>query len=782
MAAPQIPGYRDLRLIGRGGFAEVYAAVQPAFGDRSVAVKVLTIDSLDQGTQDRFERECHAAGRISWHPNVVNVYDAGITDEGRPYLVMEHMQRGTLSDLTTQGGIAWEEAVALTVPMAGALEAAHRAGTLHRDVKPQNIMVGLMDEPKLTDFGIARVEGSSATSSRTMQATLAHAPPEALDGKSSVAGDVYSLASTMFELLAGKPAFVEPDDESITPIIARLVSQPVPDLRIQRVPDEIATVVEQAMQKDPAHRPPTAQAFGEALQRAAEGLGERPVRMVVSVDRVQPTGPVPGAGAAAAAGGAVAASATPTGAGPPVEPGTLPPVEPSATPFDPYAPAPDPEPAPISAPYTPPPLPAVEPEPAPEPSAPASEAAAHDPSATVHLDVADVHAATADAPPEPAAPPVELLPPVESTPPAPPPPEPAPGGHGPYAAPPKQTRGVPKVLLVVGVVVVIALLAGGVFVLLGGDDEGGDGSDDTAEQGDAGTGTSDADTEDTAGLADPASLSAASIPIGEAPLGVAVSDGQVFVADLNADTVTVLDDATGEVVGPLPVAGRPRRVATAADDGVWVTLATTNEVAKVNQDGEGQRLPVGGDPIGVAEGFGSVWVVNGADASLSRISASTQELEQTLPNVAQDPRQVATGEGAVWVSDAEGNAVVRIDPETNAVTDTIALEGEPIGITVGDGSVWVTTSAGNTTVRIDPETNTVTDTFTVGELPVSVAVGAGAAWVADQGGDTVSRIDLASGEVTTIAAGVQPSGVAVGDTSVWVTNMGDGTVSRIDVR
>ncbi|OWY60554.1 hypothetical protein B7486_68555, partial [cyanobacterium TDX16] len=198
MAPPQIPGYRDLHVIGRGGFAEVFAAVQPAFGDRVVAVKVLMVDALDEGTQERFERECHAAGRISWHPNVVNVYDSGITEDGRPYLVMEHMSRGSLADLVAQGVVSWQEAAALAVPLAGALEAAHRAGTLHRDVKPQNVMLGHLDEPKLTDFGIARVEGSTASSSRTMRATLAHAPPEALDGKSSVAGDVYSLASTTY--------------------------------------------------------------------------------------------------------------------------------------------------------------------------------------------------------------------------------------------------------------------------------------------------------------------------------------------------------------------------------------------------------------------------------------------------------------------------------------------------------------------------------------------------------------------------------------------------------
>jgi YVTN family beta-propeller protein len=740
MAPPQIPGYRDLHVIGRGGFAEVFAAVQPAFGDRLVAVKVLMVDALEEGTQQRFERECHAAGRISWHPNVVNVYDSGITEDGRPYLVMEHMSRGSLADLVAQGAVSWHEATALAVPLAGALEAAHRAGTLHRDVKPQNVMLGHLDEPKLSDFGIARVEGSTASSSRTMRATLAHAPPEALDGKSSVAGDVYSLASTTYELVAGKPAFVEPDDETITPIIARLAGAPVPDLRPLGIPDQVASVLEQAMAKDPAERPPTAQAFGEALQHALGELGQPPVRMVVSSDRAHTSG--------AAAGAAT------------------PPTSPPST-----APPGDPEPPAVAAAVTPPPVaPIPTPaEPAPTP-AEADPSPAFDPYGTRDLDGSDplgadtsasVHLGRADgaAHPDAAAPPADAA-----------------GRHPAPPGAPRAKRSRRPLLLVLGVVTVLAFAGGAAVVLLGRDDDGGAADEGaTVVPPDESTSTAGA-----AALASAEEVAVASIDVGSAPLGVAVSDGLVYVADLQDDTVTVLEDGSGQVLAALPVDGRPRRVTPAEDDGVWVTLASTNEVGKVNRDGEGQRLPVGADPIGVAEGFGSVWVVNAADGSLSRISTDTQELEATIEEVAGDPRQVTTGGEAVWVSDHDADEVVRIDPETNQVTDRIPVEAEPIGMGFGDGSVWVTASGDDAVSRIDPESLEVLSTTAVGQTPVAVAVAGGAAWVTNQNADTVSRLDVATGEVTaTVDVGAQPGGVAIGGDSVWVTNMGGGTLSRL---
>jgi len=754
MAIPSIPEYRDLRLIGRGGFAQVFQAAQPAFGGRIVAVKVLTIDDLDEGRQERFERECHAAGRISWHPNVVKVYDAGTTEDGRPYLVMEHLGRGALSDMVESGPISWQEAVAFTVPVAGALEAAHRADLVHRDVKPANVLIGPLDEPKLADFGIARIEGATASRTQGVRATLAHASPEALEGTAGPSSDVYALASTFFELVAGRPAFVRPDDETITPIVARIMSAAPPDLRSHGVPDAVASVIEQAMAKDPAGRPPSAEAFGQRLQGAASSAGAPPVRMVVAVDEPMVRTPVAPAG--------------------PDSSETVHLSVPEAAGSD------SPAPAPV-APVAPDPQSSAEPATASPAPAPTSSPAL-DPNQTVDLSVA-LPLASEQAVDPPVAEPQAGDPPA-GDPPVAEPPAPPPSALGTPAGPKRRrlplllAAGALLLLGVVGVVVSLSLL------LQDGDDDPSDGSGSSTEQADAGD-ESESGDEVSTGTDDPVGpdgeqLEVISITVGPSPLGVAVSDDAVYVANMDDDTMSLLDLGTGAVQTTVPVEGRPRRVAAAADDGVWVTLPETSEVAKVNQDGVGQRLPVGADPIGVAEGLDSAWIVNGGSTTVSRIGATSQELEATITDVGADPRQVVTGGDGVWVSDVAGDEVVRIDPATDVVTDRIPVGEDPIGMGFGEGSVWVTSQAAGTVSRIDPESLEVLATIEVGAGPVAVAVSQGAVWVTNQGDDTVSRIDPSTDEVTeTLDVGAGPGGVAVGGGAVWVTNMDDGTVSRI---
>ncbi|MCB1016243.1 MAG: protein kinase, partial [Acidimicrobiales bacterium] len=135
---PQIEGYTDLDRIARGGFGTVYRARQERFG-RVVALKVLDVEALDEDGRRRFARECLAMGSLSWHPHVVALHDSGITADQRPYLVMEYLEAGSLGDRLDQGPLAWPHAVRAGVEVAGALGAAHAAGTLHRDLKPENL-------------------------------------------------------------------------------------------------------------------------------------------------------------------------------------------------------------------------------------------------------------------------------------------------------------------------------------------------------------------------------------------------------------------------------------------------------------------------------------------------------------------------------------------------------------------------------------------------------------------------------------------------------------------
>ncbi len=303
-----ISGFEDPVEIGRGGFGVVYKAHQTGF-ERTVALKILPIAAADESARARFERERMAMGALSSHPNIVTVYGSGFTDEQQPYIVMEYMSRGSLGDrLAKQGPIPWNEAVAATIKVAGALDAADEAGVLHRDIKPENILVSQYGEPKLGDFGIARIEGANQTRSGVITATMAHAPPEIVEGKRPTeTSDVYSLASTLYALVAGDGPFSGGEETSIVTMISRIVTKPVPDLRARGVPDQVCSVIEQGLAKDPALRPRAA-AFGRALQQAQRALGMPVADMtLVSVTLPAPDPSMTGRAATTSAGTIAAA-------------------------------------------------------------------------------------------------------------------------------------------------------------------------------------------------------------------------------------------------------------------------------------------------------------------------------------------------------------------------------------------------------------------------------------------------------------------------------------------
>ena len=186
MPALGIPGYVDVEVLAEGGFGIVYRAWHPTF-ERSVAIKVLPADT-DEDTA-RFERECAAVGSLSGHPNIVTVYDTGITSDGRRFIVMEFLPGGSLADrLARSGPITFEEVLEVGVKLAGATESAHRAGILHGDIKPENVLLSGFAEPKLADFGIARIRGRPDHADEVLSATIAHAAPEVLEGAQPTVG------------------------------------------------------------------------------------------------------------------------------------------------------------------------------------------------------------------------------------------------------------------------------------------------------------------------------------------------------------------------------------------------------------------------------------------------------------------------------------------------------------------------------------------------------------------------------------------------------------------
>jgi hypothetical protein len=293
---PVLPGLSGFEEVGRGGFGIVYGAFDARFG-RRVAVKIIRDSGLGRDVRARFERECLAIGSVSGHPNIVAVYDSGVTDGGDLYLVMEFLGGGSARQrLREQGPATPVQAVRVGIGLAGALETAHRAGIVHRDIKPENILYSDYDVPKLVDFGIARVQFGYQTRTGLLSATLNHAAPEVVGGSSpgSAVADVYSLV--LYTLLAGQPPFYGGPEDSVVPLISRIVTQPAPDIAVTAgVPEHLARVVARGLAKDPGERYPSAAEFGAALQEANERLGGPPLPLPLTAPAAAGPGEAAGA-------------------------------------------------------------------------------------------------------------------------------------------------------------------------------------------------------------------------------------------------------------------------------------------------------------------------------------------------------------------------------------------------------------------------------------------------------------------------------------------------------
>jgi serine/threonine-protein kinase PknK len=282
-------GFDDVEQIGHGGFGVVFRCAQPTL-DRAVAVKVLTTD-LDPENLDRFMREQRAMGRLSGHPHIVNILQVGALASGRPFIVMPYHAKDSLEVLIRRHGpLDWCETLTIGVKLAGALEAAHQAGTLHRDVKPANILLTDYGEPQLTDFGIARIAGGFETATGVITASPAFAAPEVLEGVSPTpASDLYSLGATLFCAVTGHAAFERRSGEQVVAQFLRITSQPIPDLRAQGLPADVAAIIERAMAPDPANRPAGAAEFGDEIRAVQHRNGltvdEMPLPVGLGVER-----------------------------------------------------------------------------------------------------------------------------------------------------------------------------------------------------------------------------------------------------------------------------------------------------------------------------------------------------------------------------------------------------------------------------------------------------------------------------------------------------------------
>lgn len=275
-------GFENARQVARGGAGVVYRCRETALG-RHVAVKVLP-SHFDDDSRERFLREGYAMGGLSGHPNIVNILRVGITESGRPYIVMPYYAADSLAvRLRREGPIPWPEALEIGVKLCGALETAHRAGTLHRDIKPANVLVNDYGEPQLTDFGIAHIEGGFETAVGFFSGTIDYTAPEVMTGNSAtVVADVYSLGATLYALIAGSAAHERKRGEDLVAQYLRISSTGVPDLRPDGIPDAVCSAIEKAMSIDPAERPASAAELGRELQAAQRRNGLKPASMAIT--------------------------------------------------------------------------------------------------------------------------------------------------------------------------------------------------------------------------------------------------------------------------------------------------------------------------------------------------------------------------------------------------------------------------------------------------------------------------------------------------------------------
>ncbi len=261
-----VPGVTHAVEIGRGAFGTVYRAYQPDF-DRTIAVKVLATPIANQQARTSFERECKTIGRVQGHPNIITVHAGGVSTFGYPYLIMAYVAGGSLGRRLDREALPWQEAVRIGDKMAGALAFAHQQDVLHRDIKPDNILLSPEGEPLLADFGIARHIAATQTAGPATL-TPAYAAPEVILGRPATSrSDIYSLGATLFALMAGEPAFVLTLEDEMPAFMYRVCNDPVPDrLRQQGIPDDVCRAVEVAMAKDPADCPQSSEAFAARLR------------------------------------------------------------------------------------------------------------------------------------------------------------------------------------------------------------------------------------------------------------------------------------------------------------------------------------------------------------------------------------------------------------------------------------------------------------------------------------------------------------------------------------
>ena len=627
-------------LLGRGGMGVVYEAQHVHLG-RKVALKLLAPEwGQSAEFRARFLRESQLAATLE-HPGIVTVYDAGEVD-GVLYLAMRFVPGTDLAALLAQRVfLPPDETLSIVGQVASALDAAHAAGLVHRDVKPANVMIE-GERSYLTDFGLTKrttAESHQLTATGQFFGTVDYVAPEQIQGAEQDGRvDVYALGCVLFECLTGSRPY--PRDSQLAVIYAHLREPPPRATQLRPgLPPGIDTVIASAMAKAPERRYPTCGAMAEAARQAMSGQAAPPA----VVD--QPTAPL----------------APPTGA---LDTGALP-----TAPLPPEAPPPETRRRrPFAA------------------AVVLVVLAAAAVVAVLALSGGGNPKKTAATTPTPNPAPAAADPNIVGT--------PLHVGERPIGIVNRN-----------GFLWVADNAAGKVIRLRpdgSGRKEiaVGRGPFDMASNSTS-VWAANSQSHTVTRIETATARAGPQIPVGATPLFLTAEEDFVYVSNSGDDTVTVLDARTGQPAGaPVRVGKDPRgigangRVAFVANHG-------SDTVSRIENGQVAQTIPVGRNPVGIAARKDAIWVANEGDDTVSRIDAGTGRVTST--KVGSRPYAVGFDDPYMWVADRGSNDVVRLDPKTGRrVGRPIPVPGEPLNMTQADGFLWITAAGARTVTQLKP--------------------------------------------------------------------------------
>jgi YVTN family beta-propeller protein len=689
-------GYRIESVAGEGGMGRVYRATQMAL-NRRVALKLIVPALADDAEfRVRFERESELTASIE-HPNVIPVYEAGEA-EGRLFIAMRWVEGTDVrSVILSEGRLEPSRVVAIVEQVAAALDAAHRGGLVHRDVKPANVMLTAthgQEHVYLTDFGLTKKTASATALTRTghFVGTPDYMSPEQIKGERADArADVYALGCVLFHALTGRTPYER--DSEVAKMYAHLNDPPPSAVEtVPGTPVGLDAVITRALAKDADQRYPSAGDLGRAsravLTGAAPSQPERSLATGLAAPRAPetaPTAPAPGAAATAPAGAATAPAAAPAPAATaPAGAATAPAAAPTAP--APTAPAPSPPAAPRATSQAPP---RERPR---RRAVPIAMAALLVLGATGGvLAAAGVFSGASKN-------------------------ESASAGDGSitFGDPARSTR--PKAVVTTDPRAERAISVGA-------------GADGVA----VGAGMVwiankhrnevirlDPDTRRLAGRTS----------VGLEPDSLAIGADSIWVTNTSSDSVSRIDLRTAKVTRTIPVGNEPEGIVASAGR-IWVANGADGTVTRINPTGSkpGPPVQVGAGPVQLAEAGDKTWVTTTEDDAVVALDSRTGNKVGSVP-VAGSPRGIAFADGLLWVSASKADKIVAIDPATREVVKQIAVADDPREVRAGEGAVWATNAGAGVVTVIDPKARRVVKRVKVEGKPYGMAVGEGRCWAA----------------------------------------------------